>query len=380
MRANIFLIMTLLITLSCTQKSSAKPTNRGSFGKAVTVITETITPADLQKYAKVVGKLEGITDVTLLSEVSGKITSINKKLGDWVNVGESLGSVDNSDYQHKFDQASASLLAAEASLETASYNMEAAENLFREKRISEMEYVNNRASFMNAQAAVEGARANVRIASRNLENSNFIAPVSGYVTEFYPKIGEVISSGKIIASIVDHSRLILRSGVSESDVSSIKKGNSVLVSYNGREYKGKLAGFGIKPVSGGTTYPVEITLDNPDKNLLPGMIVEARILSVTYHDVIFISYDYLEEKYSQMYLYVVNNEKKAELRKVKTGEKVGKDIIITDGLESGEKVVIDGSESLEDGMLVEEKNLTQTEKAKIISDSSSAKKSKEKRE
>ena len=124
---NINLIIAILIILLVTSCSNGngKPFQKDEVQeKAITVLIQEIVPGDLEKYIRITGKLEGITDVTVISETSGKIVSINKKLGDWINAGESLGRIDNSDYLNQFHQAEANYLAAESAFETATIQMQ----------------------------------------------------------------------------------------------------------------------------------------------------------------------------------------------------------------------------------------------------------------
>ncbi len=352
------LILVLTISLiSCTGRKKPENTmGAKSKEKEVLVMVQEMQLQDLDKFIDVVGKLEGITDVDLSSETNGKVIEIFKNLGDWVDKGDAIGRIDNTDSKNIFLQSQASLLAAEANLETTNLSMAASNKLFEEKKISEKEFLLAKSSHKNAQAGYNGALASSESARKNLENSQFTSPVSGYIAELKLEVGEMVSMGMKVAGIVNSNKLIIRTGIGESDISFVKKGNDVTINYYGKNYQGKITGVGIRPVTGGNNYPIEITLNNPNLELFPGMIVEAKIYSYTFENVLYTSIENLREKYDKQFVYVINKKNRAELRIIELGEKIANNVIIKTGLQKGDKLVIDGIDSISDGTLVEIKS------------------------
>ena len=360
---NIFKVIILTLTIALFLASCGSPQSGGKgqvAGKmkeeAILVMVQEMQPMNLDKYIRVTGKLEGITDVNLISETNGKVVEIYKKLGDWVGKGDAIGRVDNVDAENQQKQAKAALMAGEATLESASISFRAAQNLYEKEMISESEYLQAKSSQKNAQAVYNGLLASLEMARKNFENSEFNAPVSGFIAELNLEIGEMVSSGKYVAGIVNSKKLLIKTGVSESDISHVKKGDPVIIDYQGKEYEGKIEGVGIRPVTGGNNYPVEIVLANPKLELYPGMVIEGHIYSQTFENVLYTSIENLREKYDKEFVYVINTENRAELRIVELGEKVANNIIIKTGLQAGDKLVIDGIDSISDGSLVEVKS------------------------
>jgi RND family efflux transporter MFP subunit len=349
------LVAVVILLSSCNNRQPKTFMGMKSQEKPITVLVQELKPGTLEKFVRITGRLEGITDVTLISETSGKVLLVNKQLGDWVEAGESIGSIDNSDYLNQQRQAEANLQAAQARLETARLQMKVSENLYKEDKISENEYITAKSSLKSAEASVKGAEASLASIKKMVANSQFTAPVSGYISELNLEIGEYVSQGKVVANIVDNKKLVIKTGVGESDISYIKKGNKVDILYNQHKYPGKITAKGIKPVTGGNNYPVEIELNNPDGKLLPRMIVEANIHTRKFENVIYTSIENLREKYDKNYVFVVNDQNKAQLTYVELGEKIANYMIIDSGLQAGDKLVIDGIDSLSDGSLVDVK-------------------------
>lgn len=352
----VLVTLTVLFLISC-----GKPNGNGQFNRevkeeAILVMVQKMQPRDLEKYVKVIGKLEGITDVNLLSETNGKVVEIFKNLGNWVNKGDAIGRIDNVDAENQLKQAKASLLAAEATLESATINFQTSDNLYKKELISESEFLQAKSNLKNAQAGYDGMKASLEMARKNFENSEFTAPVSGYIAELNLEVGEMVNSGMIIAGIVNSQKLMLKTGISESDIPYVKKGDSVTISYRGKKYDAEVSGVGMRPKTGGNNYPVEIKLNNKNMELYPGMVVEGRIFSRTFENVLYTSIDNLREKYDQQTVYIINDQNRAELHIVKLGEKVSNNVIITSGLESGDQLVIDGIDSITENALVEVRN------------------------
>lgn len=348
-KAIIILLFTVLIISSCGRgrKSFAKRKNVS----ASPVIVERIERQDVEEFIKIIGKLEGITDIILSSQVSGQIVKINKNLGDWVNAGESIGSIDSEQYKNNLSQAEASLLAAESTFETASMNLKSSKKLYAEKSISKNEYLQAKANIKNAKAQLEAAKANLKRSQLTLENSIFTAPVSGYITQLNIEKGEMIAAGQPICSLVNSRKLIIKTGVGESDITKVRKGDWVQLTVQNleRQCKGRITGVGIKPSAQTANYPVEIELDNPKGDLYPGMVVKGYILSKTFKEVIYTSINNVKERYDDRFVYIVSKDNVAQEKLVDLGKKVGQGVIVKNGLNVGDLLVVEGIEGLRDG-------------------------------
>ena len=352
------LIATMLILSACGKsKPAEEKSNRKTKpqqDKAISVVVEKVELKNMKEYINFTGKLEGITDITLFSQTYGEVKEIYKKLGDWVKRGQSIGRIDNASHQNQLDQAKASLLAAEAAFEVAEMQMQASDKLYKEQNISEAEYIQSTSSFKAAKAGYDGAKAILENAQLNFNNSQFTAPVSGYIADMNLEIGQTISTGMQVCTIVDSRKLVIKTGIGESGILYVEKGQQVEIHHDSypEAFTGTITGVGIKPINGTINYPVEIIMDNPKGKLYAGMVVEGRILSNIHENVIFTSFNNIVQEYDQKYLFIIKDNY-AWQRKITVGKKVDENIIITSGIESGELLVIEGMENLEDGSSVE---------------------------
>jgi len=323
--------------------------------KPVPVMVQKLELADLEEFVSFTAKLEGITDIYLTSESSGKVIELNKKLGDWVKKGETIGKIENDSYLNNLDQANASLLAAEASLELAEMQYESTRKLFEAEQVSRGAYISAESNLKQAQAGYASAQAFLKQNELAVKNAQFTAPVSGYISDLKLEIGSYIGMGQQVCRIVDNSRLIIKTGLGESDISGIKKGQKAFIIKDGYEkvLDAIVSGIGIAPVNGSSNYPIEMELDNPDHTLLPGMVISGRILRKTYEQALYTSINNLTQVYDEYLVYIINSENRAEHRRVKIGRQIERNVIIVSGIVSGELLVVEGANSLSNNALVE---------------------------
>lgn len=360
-KIRIFLWVFLVVLLAGCGSRSAAPTGKKPGGKStaqrdVPVIVEHVSQQDLQDFIVITGTLEGETDVLMSSETSGTVTVLHKHLGDWVNAGEELGGVDNEEYALLLQRAQATALAAEAAFDAASMNWQTSQKLAEAQTISQADFAQAKSAFKQAQASLDAARAGVKQAQRSYDNSRFVAPVSGYIAHMALEVGERISMGAPVCTIVNTRNMVVKSGISEQDVRKVHRGDIVQLRYDDDLFSGTITGVGKKPLSGTLLYPVEIHLKNHDDLLYPGMAVSIEINTRLYNNVIAISQNVILKQYDTDYVYVISAVKDghgtAEKRPVTRSQDIGERSIITSGIQTGDLLVTEGAENLEDGMMV----------------------------
>ncbi len=348
----LILTLAILLTLTACGKKKGPATDTAEDIQPVTV--EELTLRQLDDYITVSGKLEGATNVTMSSEATGLVLQITKKLGDRVSRGESLGRIDNQAYQDRLAQAEGGLASAQANLDTAQRNLNYAEASLKSKLISQVEYNNAMSAFRGAKAVLDGARAGIEQARMAVNGSKFIAPESGIISNLNIAAGQFIAAGMPVATIVNDSRLVLKTGVGESQISKLKKGQSAEIRYPGLSapISATVRGFGISPLPGSATYPVEIEIAGT-QGLLPGMVVSAKILTERYNDLLYSSLTYFSNEFGRTYVYVIDAKNIARKREVTLGRVIGEYVLIESGVEPGDIIVTSGAENLEEGSKVE---------------------------
>lgn len=351
---NLYIIFTLslaVLLFSCGKKA---PTQKGMpKDDKQAVMVEELTVRPLDDYISVSGKLEGITDLTMSSETSGRILQLYKKLGDRISKGERLGKVENDILQIRLDQAEAALLSAETALDNARRNLSYAEASKAKNLISETEFNTALTGFKSAKAGFDGAKAAREAARLAYENSWLLAPESGTISNLLVSAGQYINPGQAIARITDSSSLVMKTGVGETLISKLSKGQSAQIRYIGSDkvFNGRIRGFGISPITNTATYAVEIEVSSQGV-LLPGMVVSARILTQRYNSLLYTSITNVSKEFGKNYIFVVESDK-AVKKEVQLGKIIGENVEIISGVSAGEIIVTTGAENLEDGSSVQ---------------------------
>jgi RND family efflux transporter MFP subunit len=298
--------------------------------------------------------VEGITDITMSSETSGRITRLFVKLGDKVTRGQKIGEVDNAVLKIRLDSALAAEKSAEVNLANADMALQAGTRLLATQTISQAEYNQNLLAYRSAKASLDAAKANSEAARKAVENSELAAAATGIIADLPISVGETINPGQMIASIVDASSLVIKTGIGESSIRSIRKGLPVIVTYPGLadSLHGIVSAYGIKPLPNSATYPLEISVPNPNLELVPGMVVSASILTKVHHQVLYTSINNIIKEYDRNYVFIVSPNSQAEKREIRLGEMIGPNVIISGGVQAGEMLITGGLENLEPGMKV----------------------------
>jgi RND family efflux transporter MFP subunit len=342
-----------LATLSACKKGKAAADNKPNGDDKQTVMVEALQPRSLSEYITVSGKLEGSTDVTMVSETGGRLINLYKKLGDRIAKGEKIGMVDNEVYRIRLEQAEAAELAAQSGFDTARLNLTTSENLFKNRSISQVEYNSALSAFKGAKAGLDGAKAGVESARNAYNNSFLIAPEAGVISNLMVSAGQYLNPGTPVAYITDNKALVIKTGVGESQIGKIRQGQSVDVFAPGKTapVKATIKGFGIRPLPTSANYPVEIQLSG-NNGLMPGMVVSAKILSGTYQNQIYTSINNIVKEFDRSYVFVIDKENKAIRKEIQTGRIIGENVLIISGVSVGEQIVTSGMENLEDGTAV----------------------------
>ncbi|MDA3885929.1 MAG: efflux RND transporter periplasmic adaptor subunit [Candidatus Delongbacteria bacterium] len=348
------LIVLILMISSCSKKDDKSFIDEET--KIVTVAAKTIEPEVFREYVDLTARPEGITDVEVTSEVSGKVIKVNKNIGEWVNKGEEIGMIDNEDYTIRLKQAKAAVLGAESSYDAAVVENRSSEKLYNQKHISEIEYLRSKSGLKGAQAALEGAKASLEMSQKAYDNTRMLAPVSGSISNIYIKVGENIFAGKPICNIVNTKKLKIKTGVSEGDIKKIFKGMEVSVFHNSLKepLKGAVSGIGMKPLANSSNYPVEIIFDNLENQIFPGMVIECKILCCLIEDAIIVSTDNIVKELDEHIVFTVVDSK-AKRTVVKLGKKQKANYVVISGLKKGDKLITSGLDRLKDGIQVKVK-------------------------
>jgi len=290
----------------------AKVSNRGP--KAIVVRIESVGDRDLTASVTASGKIQPRTKADLIAEISGKITKLDVKDGDWVKEGQFLLQIDPQQFEANVQHAEASLASAHAEQAQSKANLEQAQRSL--DRLEQLKKSN--ASLVSAESLEEArttvdvqkamseaaeyrarqSDADLRNAKWQLGQTTIRAPMTGRVTRLNVEVGETAIQGTlnrdaaILMTISDLSVLETKIRVDETDVVRISVGDSAQVeidAFPDTTFAGKVVEVSNSSVRGATAganandqavdYEVTIRLLNPPKDTRPDLSATAKVVT-----------------------------------------------------------------------------------------------------
>jgi RND family efflux transporter MFP subunit len=290
----------------------------------------------------------------------GYVTKVHVTVGQKVNAGQSLVSINNTDLQAKKAQVDASILQATAGYNSAKKDYDRFVNLFKQQSASQKELDDMTARYEMAKAGLEGAKQMRNEVLAQFNYSNITAPFSGVVTNTFVKEGDMANPGMPLVSVEGASKLQVTAMVSENDITAIKKGMSVkiLVKSSNKNLTGKVSEVSVSAKNTGGQYLVKINLDKTDSSILSGMFVnvqfpvENKVSVNTTNSMVLVPESALVKQGQLTGIYTIGNENVAILRWLRTGKTFGNQVEVLSGLSADEKYIVSAEGKLFNGAKV----------------------------
>jgi membrane fusion protein (multidrug efflux system) len=331
----------LLFGAACSSQepsADAEPANPERAPVNVTAVL--LEPQGLTERIELAGELQPWVEVRVSTELGGTVGQVGFDQGDRVEAGQVLARVGSDLHQAALDEAEAGRVEAEA-LHTKT------QKLFEREGVPRQELI-------RATAALQVAEARVNLARLRLGRSVVRAPISGFAVTRQLEPGEVLSPGAPITTLHRVDRVKAVAGVPENDISALRVGGEANVrvdAYPDREFEGRIKFLGPATEGPSRTFPVEVALDNRGGELRPGMIARVALVKRSYEDVIVVDRDSLQERDAGSVAVVLDGDV-ARVRDVVLGPAEGNRVLVRDGLESGEWLIVSGHRALVDGQRV----------------------------
>lgn len=312
--------------------------------------------------AEAVAQTEGAKEVEIRARVGGILLKRLYEEGAAVKAGQAMFLIDPVPYEIALAQAKAQLAEQQARIEQAQREQARLKSLLETQSISQREYDNAASDESIARAALLSAQARVREAELNLSYTRVEAPVSGIAGRFAFSEGALIeANASLLTTIVQISPIWARFSLSENELAHLggrlneKNVRKVeLIMPDGKDYPelGKLnfAASQIDPLLG--TQQLRATFENADQQLLPGQFVRARVTTGEFSGVFLVPQIAVMSSELGKFVFVVNEKSEATVRPVKVGDWVGTDWIILEGLNAGDRVIVDNLIKLRPGVPV----------------------------
>ena len=358
----IIILAVSFFAASCSKKKSAPPPPA-----VVEVIT--ITPTNVPLVREWIGTLQGYVNAEIRAQVTGYLMSQDYVEGSEVQKGALLFTIDPRPFEAVLDQTQGNLAQAEAQLTNTELIVRRYTPLAKVSAISQQELDSAVQSNLAAQAAVKSAQAAVETARLNLSFTRITSPIDGLAGVANAQIGDLVGpSGNPLTTVSTIDPIKAVFNVSEQDYIAYRRQytNAVervahehdlefhLFLADGSEYPFTGKFFFVGREVSATTGTLQIVALFPNSNyvLRPGQFARVSAQTQIRKNAIVVPQAAVNELQGSYQVTIVDAQDKAEVRPVQVGEQVGPGWIISQGLNAGERVVVEGIQKAKNGMVV----------------------------
>lgn len=318
------------------------------------VRTQLIQAANTEQGYTYAGEVRGRYESQLAFQVTGKIIKRNVQLGSIVNAGDVLMQMDAKDIQQTVSSNSAQVYSAQSQLRLAESNLNRYRQLLDSGAISHAQYDQYVNAYDAAAAAVQQATAQYTQGANQLDYTLLTADQSGVVSAITAEVGQVVSAGQAVVTIVQDGEREIEINVPENrleELKAAKRFQVTLWALPNVTLSGKVRE--IAPMADPTTrtFKVRISLLDPPSSVKLGMTATVSLADGNAPTAFSIPMSALYQTGDTPAVWVVNDNI-LTLRPIQTGPFGNGTIQVLAGLQAGDRIVTAGVHKLEEGQRV----------------------------
>lgn len=302
----------------------------------INTITLELAPNTISDRINLPGSIEAWTELQLLAKITGSITEVVVQEGDRIKKGDVIAKIEEADYRIALDRARAAYNQAKADFERD-------QSIYTKGMIPTAEIETRKTN-------LQTAKADLAHAELQLSRCAITAPMDGVIKKLDAKVGLLLSIGDPIADILEIDRLKAVIGIPESDVNAVRQLKTIAMTIQalGNEtIYGTTHFISPSPDSVARLYMMELEIDNRDGRILPGMFVRADIVKSRIENAITIPFYSVISRNDEQFVFI-EHDGIVEKRNVRLGIMEKWMVQITDGLEFGDHLVVEGHRDVED--------------------------------
>ena len=350
------------------------------------VVVMDITATNVPLNTEFIGQLDSPQNVEIRARVEGFVDQMLFVEGTNVNKNDPLFKLDDKPYQERLKAAKGMLGEAQASLKKYEADVARLQPLAKKKAVPLQDLDNALASVDVGKAAVVSAQARVDSAQLDLSYCDIRAPISGLIGAKQVSIGDLVGKGQptLMATISTLDPIWFNCNVSEvqylkAEAETRRTGKLVkdmpvtLILSDGSEHPGQghfiFIDRAVDVKTG--TFRVRAQFPNPDvrmgevmrKVLRPGMFGRIRVDLPSRPDSILVPEKAVTELQGKNFVWVVGSDNKASQRKVTVGQQIGENLLITEDLKAGERIIVEGLQKARQDQPVQPMTIAQAAEA-----------------
>lgn len=330
----------------------------------VAVKLEEAVREDLKVHIKAIGTVVPLNIVTVRSRVNGPLERVHFSEGQLVEAGTLLAEIDPAPYEVRLAQAEGTLQQTRAQLKNAEDDLVLYERLFKQNSIPKQQLDKQIALVEQLKGTLKNHQAMVDDARLQLSYTRIHAPITGRLGLRRLDVGNLVNSNDSegLVTITQTQPIAVSFTIPENQLVAVREAfrNSqteqqllAVEAWDRSEQHllahGELTTLDNQIDIATGTLRLKAEFANKDDSLFPNQFVNTRLHLQTLTDVLTIPADAIQFGSTGTYVYIVDEEKRARVRQVTTGPTEGTRIAIVEGLNAGERVVMEGIDRLTDG-------------------------------
>lgn len=285
------------------------------------------------------GYLEEGQSIDLSFKYGGTLEEVYVREGSWVAKGQAIAKASSPTLEN-------TLRTAQATLDQAQDAYDRLKKVHDNGSLPEIKWKEMEANLEKAQSAYD-------LANAMMADNLLTSPISGTVTGIDTKIGESITPLKPVAQVISTSGLAVKISVPEDEIAKLQVGNRaeiLIPALENRRYEGKVSEKSMTASLLTHSYPVKVLVEKPDKELVPGMIGKV-VLNADVSQGIVIPANAVLINAEGKFVWV-QEQGRATRRHITLGGYSGKGVIVSQGLQSGDSLIVEGYQKVSEGMRV----------------------------
>lgn len=314
------------------------------------VTVATAVAQDVPFYLDEVGHTVAREVVSVQPEVSGKITEIHFADGANLKKGDPLFTIDPRPFEAQLNAAQANLAQSKAALDFAKIQFARVQDLVESKAIARQDYDTRKNAVDVGEAQVKQNEAAVESARLNLEYTSIRSPIDGRAGHRLVDNGNVVTANTTTLLNVERMDPIYADfTATESDFSEVQRNSAkrslrveVRLPDEPTPEVGQLTFLDNAVQSSSGTVMLRATVPNSGRHLWPGQFVNVRLVLATLPKAVLVPAAASQDSAKGPFVYVIKQDSTAELRPVKLGQRQGELVVVAQGLQPGERVVMNG--------------------------------------